>query len=85
MALEEFENRQLSEREKGLIRMKSITNYGMGAFIILTGVFFLIHPAMADKYFARYDRLDTNIFGIVCLIYGLFRVFRGYKKNYFRN
>ena len=37
MALEEFENEELSDREKNLVRMKSITNYVMGVFFIGVG------------------------------------------------
>ena len=42
MALEEFEREEMSERDKGLVRMKSITNYVMGVFLICAGLVFLI-------------------------------------------
>lgn len=85
MALEEFENDQLSEREKGMVRMRSITNYVMGIFLILAGCFFMFPIKSTQKYIDQYDPLIIKIFAGICMIYGLFRIYRGYRKNYFRN
>ena len=35
MALEEFEKEHMTEREKGISQMRSISNYGMGIFLLL--------------------------------------------------
>lgn len=84
MALEEFENRQLSEREKNLVRMRSITNYVMGTFIVLAGLFFLFPFGNAKPYIEKsYDPVMIKLFAGLCFIYGAFRIYRGYKKNYF--
>jgi hypothetical protein len=32
----------------------------------------------------RFEDPAMKAFGGVCIIYGLFRMYRGYKKNYFR-
>ena len=85
MALEEFENEPLSEREKGLIRMRSITNYGMGAFLLVAGCFFMFPIDSTSPYINQYDPLVIKIFAVICWIYGAFRIYRGYKKNYFRD
>ncbi|MEP7141262.1 MAG: hypothetical protein ABI707_00265 [Ferruginibacter sp.] len=85
MALEEFEKEQLSEREKGFIRMRSITNYGMGVFMILVGCFFMFPVKLTEVYINRYDPVLIKAFAVVCWVYGAFRIYRGYKKNYFRN
>jgi len=85
MALEEFENEQLSERDKGMIRMRSITNYVMGLFLIMVGFFFMFPFASTRKYIDQYDPLVIKIFAVLCWIYGIFRIYRGYRKNYFRN
>lgn len=84
MALEEFEKEQLSEREKGIIRMRTITNYGMGIFMILVGCFFMFPIKMTEGYINQYDPLLIKIFAAVCWLYGAFRIYRGYRKNYFR-
>jgi len=85
MALEEFEREQLSEREKGYIRMRSITNYGMGVFMILTGLFFMFPVKFTERFINQYDPVLIKIFAVICWLYGAFRIYRGYKKNYFRN
>lgn len=85
MALEEFEKEQLSEREKGFIRMRSITNYGMGAFMIIVGFFFMFPIKLTRAYIYQYDPMLIKIFAVICWLYGAFRIYRGYKKNYFIN
>lgn len=85
MALEEFENRELGEREKGIIRMRTITNYGMGIFMIIVGFFFMFPIKYTAAFVNQYDPVLIKIFAAVCWLYGAFRIYRGYKKNYFRN
>lgn len=85
MALEEFEKEQLSERDKGFIRMRTITNYGMGVFLILAGLFFMFPVKQTRAYINQYDPELIKIFAVICWLYGAFRIYRGYKKNYFRD
>jgi hypothetical protein len=85
MSLEEFEKEQLSEREKGFIRMRTITNYGMGGFMILVGFFFMFPIKQTQGYINQYDPTLIKIFAVICWLYGAFRIYRGYRKNYFRN
>lgn len=85
MALEEFEKEQLSERDKGIVRMRTITNYGMGIFMILVGFFFMIPVKLTQDIINKYDPVLIKIFAVVCWLYGAFRIYRGHKKNYFRN
>lgn len=84
MALEEFEKEPLSDREKAMIRMRSITNYVMGIFLLGAGCFFLFPVKATKPYVDQYDPTIIKIFAAICIIYGLFRIYRGYKKNYFR-
>jgi uncharacterized membrane protein HdeD (DUF308 family) len=87
MAIEEFDKEPLSKREKNLVQMRSLTNYVMGILILAAGILFLFPPEILQR------KLDANqndpvlikILGVVCVIYGAFRIYRGYKKNYFRN
>lgn len=86
MALEEFENKELNERDKGIIQMRTITNYGMGAFMIIAGFFFMFPiKGYTASFVNQYDPVLIKIFAAVCWLYGAFRIYRGYKKNYFRN
>jgi hypothetical protein len=81
MALEEFEN-EPGGKDKRYQRMRSIMDYGMGALWIAMGVF-LLSPSRFNAKFDQYDNPVMKIFAGVCMIYGLFRIYRGYKKNYF--
>ena len=84
MALEEFDREELSQRDKGLVRMKSISNYVMGIFLICAGLVFLFPTQKTAPFINKYDPSMITLFAIICFIYGLFRIYRGYKKNYFR-
>ncbi len=85
MALNEFEKDELSSREKNMVRMRSITNYVMGVFLIGAGAFFMFPLKSTRQYIDQYDPVVIKIFAAVCIIYGAFRIYRGYKKNYFRD
>jgi hypothetical protein len=83
MALEEFEKQELSRRDKGYINMRSIMDYGMGLLIIGLGIAFIFSTKLS-KSLDRFDDPWIKGLGVVAIIYGLFRIYRGYKKNYLR-
>jgi hypothetical protein len=60
---------------------RSIMDYGMGIIIVGFGFFFLL----AAKLGVAFQIEDTfrYLFAGLCLLYGGFRIYRGYKKNYF--
>ncbi len=62
--------------------MRTILDYGMGIMITGLGVFFLIAPRLGFDF--GVDVFYRIFFACLCLIYGIWRVYRGYKKNYFR-
>ena len=84
MLKEENENEILTRREKGMIRMRSIMDYGMGIMWMSMGVFLMFIKYFNTDFTARYDDPTMKVFGGVCIVYGLFRIYRGYKKNYLR-
>jgi len=85
MALEEFEKEQLNDREKGYIRMRSIMDFGMGLLWMGMGIFIIFIKKFSLDLALKYDSTMFKVFGVVCVIYGLFRIYRGYKKNYLRD
>lgn len=85
MALEEFEKEQMSDREKGYIRMRSIMDFGMGLLWTGMGVFIIFIKKFSLDLAEQYDSGAFKAFGVVCIIYGLFRIYRGYKKKYLRD
>jgi hypothetical protein len=60
--------------------MRTITNYGMGFFFFCAGIFFLFHNRLG---FGEYITAKDIILGIMFLLYGGWRIYRGYRKNYF--
>lgn len=85
MALEEFEKEELTDREKNIVRMRSIINYAMGVFFIAAGFFFMFPMKALEPRLKLYDPTMIKLLAVICWIYGLFRLYRGYRKNYFRN
>jgi hypothetical protein len=85
MALEEFEKEQLTDREKNLIRTKSLINYVMGVFFIAVGFFFMFPTSRSAPFLNKYDPTLMKVFAVIVWLYALLRLYRGYAKNYFRN
>lgn len=84
MMSSDADKNNLSERDKGFIRMRSIMDYGMGVLWFGMGIFMIFIKHFNTGLEARFDDPTMKGFGAVCLIYGLFRIYRGYKKNYLR-
>jgi hypothetical protein len=80
-ALHEVEKKK---RERLAIR-KSMMDYGFGILIIGAGIFFLFGRKLdisVNKTFPP-GEID-GFFGGLCIVYGIWRIYRGYKKNYFK-
>lgn len=75
---------ELSVKEKGVINMRSIMDMGMGILWMCMGVFFIFIKKFNTDLAARYNDSVMKVFGGVCIIYGIFRIYRGYKKNYLK-
>ncbi|MDP9230897.1 MAG: hypothetical protein M3O67_09540 [Bacteroidota bacterium] len=73
------------KKRKQVSSMRSIMDYGMGILFVLLGLFFLFHEKL-NVDFARFSTspLWDKIFGGLCVLYGSWRIYRGYRKNYFR-
>lgn len=75
---------EMSQRDKGMARMRSIMDFGMGTLWISMGVFLIFIKHFSEDMAARYDDPTMKWFGGICIVYGFFRWYRGYKKNYWR-
>lgn len=80
---EEYERK----KRKQISSMRSLKDYGMGVLIFLLGLFFLFRIKLGNisinDTLGKPDMLE-KIFGGLCLLYGAWRFYRGYQKNYFR-
>ena len=79
---EEYERK----KRKQVSMMRSLLDYGMGLLIFLAGIAFFFRNKLGNVSFnQRFPPNDIDkMFGAICLVYGAWRIYRGYKKNYFR-
>jgi hypothetical protein len=64
--------------------MRSLKDYGIGIFILIVGLFFIFHDKLKLSFADFATSSSDKIFGAVFLLYGSWRIYRGYKQNYFR-
>lgn len=79
---EEYERK----KKKQIATMRSLLDYGMGLIILLAGLFFSFRAkfgniALNERF--PPDNID-KIFGGFCILYGAWRIYRGYQKKYFK-
>ena len=78
---EEYENK----RRRQVSFMRSLLDYGIGIMIVIGGVFLFFRNKFDIEFNERFPPNEWDkIFGIVFLAYGFWRIYRGYKKNYFK-
>ena len=65
--------------------MRSIMDYGMGLLWLSMGIFLMFIEKFNTGLEARFSDPVMKWFGGICILYGAFRIYRGYKKNYFRS
>jgi len=64
-------------------RVRSFMDYIMGVVFFLVGVFFLTYHLFGIELFKyKHSSIDYLIGGLFVL-YGIWRIYRGYKKDYF--
>jgi hypothetical protein len=80
-----FEEYEKKKRKQVSI-MRSMMDYVMGFVIFLIGLFFLFRSRFGDipvnEKLGEPDLLE-KMFGGLCLLYGIWRIYRGYQKKYF--
>ena len=71
----EYEER----RRKTSRTLRSIYDYVMGVLWLALGIVFIWHEKFGFEL--DFDPTLKMIFGIAAMLYGAFRLYRGYKKN----
>lgn len=71
MSTELFKERE-EKRQKGF---RTIYDYTMGILWLGAGLFFLLNKYLVKGF--AFDSLTSSLFGITCLCYGVFRLYRG--------
>lgn len=82
MSLEEFENTP-DKKTKRYIVMRSITDIGMGLVYLGFGIFILF--AKKFNFYSDFaSSIPAKIVSVLAIIYGAWRIYRGFQKKYFR-
>ena len=62
--------------------LRKIYNYTMGILWFAVGIFFLFHRKLGyDLKFSDKDIALAYILGVSSILYGLFRLYRGFKNK----
>jgi len=78
---EEYEQ----ERNRQVSRVRSVLDYAMGTVILFIGLFLVFRYALDIQLNKIYPPdIYDKIYGAVAILYGLWRLYRAYKKNYFK-
>ena len=72
--LEEFEEQQ----RKRTIRIRSFMDFAMGGLLVAAGTLLLIFKV------GNLDDINRKGLSILFILYGSWRIYWGYKKNYFK-
>lgn len=72
--IEDFQEQQ----RKKTIRVRSFMDFTMGGLLIVAGTLLLLYKV------GNLDDINRKGLGVLFILYGIWRVYRGYKKNYFR-
>ena len=78
--IEEYEQK----RRKQLTRMRSTMDTVMGILFVLVGIYFLVYDEMGWNVFNRDPSSIDYAISTLFILYGAWRLYRGYKKDYFR-
>ncbi|HEX7847602.1 MAG TPA: hypothetical protein VF476_17500 [Chitinophagaceae bacterium] len=78
---EEYEK----QKKKDVSIMRTIRDYGIGVVVLFFGAFMLLRDQFNLAINERFKPdIWDKVLGVMCLLYGAWRIYRGYKKNYFK-
>ncbi len=71
------------QRTRNYVLMRVIKDYGMGVLITCIGIFILVANRFGVNI--ELDPVLRYMFAGLSIVYGGFRIYRGYQQNYFDN
>jgi hypothetical protein len=79
--IDEYERK----KRKQIAMMRAMMDYGIGTIITFFGIFLFFRNKFHISFNESFPPNDIDkIFGVICVIYGGWRIYRGYQKKYFR-
>ena len=80
LMLEEYEKK----KQKQVSSMRSLMDYARGIFFTGLGVLLFFHDKFKISITDRLPAGAVKALGVIFVLYGAWRIYRGYKKNYFQ-
>ena len=77
------EDYEKNKRRQGT-NMRSVADYSMGILFFLIGLYLLVYRHLDINLLQRAPSSTDYLFGGLFVLYGAWRIYRGYKKNYFK-
>lgn len=71
-------------KRRQVTNMRSVADYGMGALFLIIGLYLLLYRQLDINILNRPPSSYDYLFGGLFTVYGAWRIYRGYKKNYFK-
>lgn len=63
--------------------MRSITDFGMGFIYLVVGILILFAKQL--HFYSDFTMsVPAKIFAVLAIVYGSWRIYRGFRKNYFK-
>jgi hypothetical protein len=65
-------------------KVRSIMDYTMGIVFFCLGLFFIVYRHFGIRIMGREPSMMDYFIGGLFILYGSWRIYRGYKKTYYR-
>jgi hypothetical protein len=78
--IEDYENKNANR----CATCVQVMDYVMGFLFFCIGVYFLTYRQIGINIFRREPSSIDYLIGGLFVVYGIWRMYRGYRKNYFR-
>ncbi len=78
--VEEFQE----EQRKRTTKVRSFMDYAMGMLFFILGLYFFLYKFLGVNFLSNQPSSLDFFIGGLFVAYGIWRMYRGYKKNYLR-
>jgi len=72
------------QQRKRMSRMRSVMDFIMGIILLVAGFYFLTYEKLGVNIFRRTPSGIDYFIGALFVLYGIWRIYRGFKKDYYR-
>ena len=76
-----MENEYAEKRTRRFLTTRSIMDFGMGIMYLAVGLF-IMFPQIIGFDMEGFDKIFRYLFGGLCMVYGICRIYRAIKKDY---